>query len=142
MGAVAPAAGRMSASTSTPRATHEGRPVLWAPHPRQARFLSCTAFEVLGGGSGGGGKSDAIIAAPLRWVHREKHRALVIRRTYPELQELRDRAEALYLPLGARWDIGLRYIFYTNEIGTGPVDYTRHTFMLALGVALASTPVE
>lgn len=79
------------------------RPVLWEPTPKQSQFLACPAFEVLGGGQGGGGKSDCIITAPLRQVHHPQHRALVIRRTYPELQELLDRADGLYPKLGATY---------------------------------------
>lgn len=35
--------------------------------------------------------------------------------------------------LGGGIDITLRYLFFTNEIGTGPVDYRRHNVMLLLG---------
>lgn len=78
--------------------------VLWRPHVQQARFLSNPAFEVLGGGQAGGGKSDCVIAAPLRFVHNGNHSALIIRRTFPELQELMDRADELYPQLGAKWE--------------------------------------
>jgi predicted phage terminase large subunit-like protein len=69
----------------------------WVPNPGpQTRFLATTAEEVLYGGAAGGGKSAAIIAAPLRWVHVPEFRALILRRTTPQLTNLLDKAKALY----------------------------------------------
>ena len=44
--------------------------------------------EVLYGGSAGGGKSYAMIIDPLRNCHRPAHRALILRRSMPELREM------------------------------------------------------
>ena len=72
------------------------RAVLWSPHPRQRAFLSRGEFEVLYGGAAGGGKSDALIADAVRQGHRGNYRALLMRRTFPELSEILDRTRRMY----------------------------------------------
>ena len=72
------------------------RAVLWSPHPRQRAFLSRGEFEVLYGGAAGGGKSDALIADAVRQGHKGNYRALLLRRTFPELTEILDRTRRLY----------------------------------------------
>jgi hypothetical protein len=79
-------------------------PVLWSAHPGpQTRFLSSTAFEVGYGGAAGGGKTDAIVYGALRQTDHPLYRAIIFRRTFPELQELMDRAALVYPQLGATW---------------------------------------
>lgn len=74
-----------------------GRPVLWKPHAGpQTRFLASTAREVLYGGQAGGGKSAALIGAPLRWVQHRDFRALILRRKTTDLGNLLDKAQSLY----------------------------------------------
>lgn len=70
----------------------------WRPHPGpQTRFVSCNAEEILYGGAAGGGKSDGLLAGVTRWVAHPNFRALILRRTFPELQKsLFDRARELY----------------------------------------------
>jgi predicted phage terminase large subunit-like protein len=71
---------------------------IWRPNPGpQTQFLACTADEALYGGAAGGGKTDAMLAAPTRWLHHPSFRALILRRTFPELKKsLFDRARELY----------------------------------------------
>jgi len=38
----------------------------------------------------------------------------------------------LVRPIGDSWELGLRYIFYTNEIGTGAVSYRRHSALFSM----------
>lgn len=73
------------------------RPDDWRPNPGpQTRFLASSASEGLYGGAAGGGKSAALIAAPLRWVTHPKFRALILRRETTQLTNLLDKARELY----------------------------------------------
>ena len=53
-------------------------------------------YEALYGGAAGGGKSDAALMLPLYWVHVPCFKALILRKTYPELAELIDRSRSCY----------------------------------------------
>jgi hypothetical protein len=79
------------------------QPILWKPHPKQARALSCPAFELLYGGAAGGGKSDFLLADFLAGAQESGAAwlGILFRKTYPELESLIRRAKQLYIPLGA-----------------------------------------
>jgi len=62
----------------------------------QESFLAAGETDVLYGGSAGGGKSYAMLVDPLRYAHRAAHRALILRRSMPELRELIDKSRELY----------------------------------------------
>lgn len=62
----------------------------------QEDFLASGETDVLYGGAAGGGKSYAMLVDPLRYAHRGSHRALIIRRSMPELRELIDKSRELY----------------------------------------------
>ncbi len=62
----------------------------------QTDFLAAPETDVLYGGAAGGGKSYAMLVDPLRFAHRSAHRALVLRRSMPELRELIDKSRELY----------------------------------------------
>jgi len=62
----------------------------------QTDFLAASETDVLYGGAAGGGKSYAMLVDPLRFAHRAAHRALILRRSMPELRELIDKSRELY----------------------------------------------
>jgi PBSX family phage terminase large subunit len=62
----------------------------------QTAFLAASETDVLYGGAAGGGKSYAMIVDPLRYCSNSSHRALVLRRSMPELRELIDKSRELY----------------------------------------------
>lgn len=57
------------------------------PHPRQQVFLSLSNREVMFGGSGGGGKSDALLMSALSYVDVPGYSALLLRTTWPDLNK-------------------------------------------------------
>lgn len=81
--------------------------IIWQPFPGvQTHFLESDEDEVLFAGGRGSGKSMCLIVDPLRYVNNKNFRALVIRRTMPELRELIGRAKEIYyaaFPGGVRW---------------------------------------
>ena len=62
----------------------------------QTDFLAAGEKDVLYGGAAGGGKSFAMIVDPLRYCHKKAHRALILRRSMPELREMIDKSRELY----------------------------------------------
>ena len=58
----------------------------------QTDFLAASEKDVLYGGAAGGGKSFAMLIDPLRNCHIKGHRALILRRSMPELRELIDKS--------------------------------------------------
>lgn len=53
---------------------------------------------MLYGGAAGGGKSDALLVEALRQVDKPNYRALILRKTFPQLRELIDRSIQLFSP--------------------------------------------
>jgi predicted phage terminase large subunit-like protein len=104
----------------------------WAPHQGpQERFLRCAAFEAFYGGAAGGGKSEALLVYPTRWVHNGNFRAIVLRRTIPELKSyLVDRALFFYRPLGATYNATERTFRFPSgaRIDLGAMEHIKDRF--------------
>jgi predicted phage terminase large subunit-like protein len=76
----------------------------WRAHPKQERFLRLSCFEALYGGAAGGGKSEALIIGAARLAGERRHRALLLRREFPELQRtILARTEEIYPHIGGHW---------------------------------------
>lgn len=73
----------------------------WAPHEGpQTEFLSRGEFEALYGGQAGPGKTDCLVAAPTRFIEYSDYKAILLRRTFPQLQEIIDRCFKRYPDIG------------------------------------------
>lgn len=79
------------------------------PHPPQHAFLLLDELEVLEalfGGAGGGGKSDAMLMAALRYVDVPGYSALLLRKTFADLNlpgAIMARAKEWLAGTDARW---------------------------------------
>ena len=88
------------------KAALKDKEVIFEPNDGpQTEFLASSEREVFYGGARGGGKSYAMLVDPLRYCHKQKHRALLIRRTMPELRDLINHSQQLYSKAypGAKW---------------------------------------
>lgn len=82
--------------------------VLWRPHPGfQTEFLRRNEFEALAGGAAGPGKTDLLIIGALDYIDHPKYHGLILRRTFPRLQEIIDRCHDVYPAYGGNWKAGL-----------------------------------
>ena len=100
-----------------------GRPIIWRPQPRQAAFMRRSEDEALYGGAAGGGKSDALVIEALRQVDVPNYRALILRKTFPQLRELIDKTMQYYKPVfpKARYNA-------SNHCWTFPSGMLIHTY--------------
>jgi hypothetical protein len=71
----------------------------------QTEFLAATEREVLYGGAAGGGKTQALIADPMRYFGNKNFNGLILRRTNDELREIIWKSQELYPKafVGAKW---------------------------------------
>lgn len=82
--------------------------IVWKPQERQRIFMSRPEYECLFGGAAGGGKSDALINEALRQVHIPHYTGLIVRKTYPMLEDLIVKTKTYFkrsFP-GAKYNIG------------------------------------
>lgn len=77
----------------------------WRPHNGpQTLFHMSSAYEVLFGGTKGPGKTDTLLREGLRQIHIPNYKAMIFRRTYPNLREIIDRSHKYFGGLGATFN--------------------------------------
>lgn len=125
--------------------------VHWEPQPRQRDALVRPEFEILFGGSRGGGKTDAGQA----WLLYDKddplYRFLVIRKNSDDLKDWADRAQRMYKPTKAEFSgVPTEIRFPSGAIGrTGHLKdanaymkYQGHEYQKMLIEELTQIPTE
>lgn len=68
----------------------------------QTRACSAGDFELFLGGAKGPGKTQLLVAMALRQIDKPAYKAVLVRSSYNEVQELIDRARAMYMQLPNR----------------------------------------
>lgn len=75
--------------------------MIWVPHAgAQEEFCARGEFEALYGGAAGPGKTDCLVALATRYVEYPDYKGILLRRTFPQLQEVIDRCWQRYPSLG------------------------------------------
>lgn len=78
--------------------------ILWQPNAGpQTEFLQSPAREVLGGGAAGSGKTVALLMAAVSQTPNPLHRALIVRRSFPQLRDLIESSHEFLPSLGATY---------------------------------------
>ncbi len=82
---------------------------VWEPNPGpQTEYLRRDDDLVLFGGSKGPGKTDALLADATGQIDKPGYKALLVRRTFPQIQEMIDRAHSMFPKMGGKWNGELR----------------------------------
>lgn len=76
----------------------------YRPQPAQEGWHACAAYESGFGGAKFGGKSLGLLIEAVRYKDHPQYRGLLLRRNFPRLQELMDRAWQWFPSLGGHWE--------------------------------------
>jgi hypothetical protein len=119
------------AAATNPLAPRLSPYIAHVPHPAQQAFLLLSDMgvrEALYGGAAGGGKSDALLMAALQYVDVPGYAALIVRRTFAQLDQsgmLIARSKEWLWDTDARWEAAKnRWHFPSGaELTFGHVQY-------------------
>lgn len=120
-------------ATMTPRMVDQYIP--HTPHITQQLFLLLNNEEALFGGAAGGGKSDALLMAALQYVDVPGYSALLLRKTWPDLNEpgaIMDRARTWLQDTDAQpREGGRKWIFPSGaRLSFGYIQHDKDKFKL------------
>jgi hypothetical protein len=83
-----------------PQTNDEEVKIIWQPTDKQAEFLSASEFEVLFGGSVGGGKTDGLLIDAMGLQHnaieKRAYQGIIFRRNFTDLKDIIDRSHEIY----------------------------------------------
>lgn len=101
----------------------------WRPNPGpQERFVECATDEALFGGAAGPGKSFALLYLAMRHVDAPGYRALLLRRTFPELRRsLIEDARTIYKDANGIYNESATYWRFPSgaKVEFGALDHDR-----------------
>jgi hypothetical protein len=80
-----------------------GLDIRYQGQPTQRRWHACPAYESGFGGAKFGGKTLGLLMESTRHTPHPLYRGIIFRRTYPQLQEVLDRAWQWFPRMGASW---------------------------------------
>ncbi|MCP3683436.1 MAG: hypothetical protein GY861_12180, partial [bacterium] len=71
--------------------------------------------EVFTGGEAGGGKSFLLLLDAMRYLKEPGYKAVIFRRTYPDLEDLINEARQIYVPCGAKYNAAKHNFVWENN---------------------------
>ena len=100
--------------------------IIWRPHPGpQTVFCETSEFEAFYGGQAGPGKTDCLIGIAARHIQFSNYNFIILRRTFPQLEEIIDRTRNLYPAIGGEYKSG-EHRWYFPSGAKGKLGHMQH----------------